>query len=219
MEGGAGGIPKTMAKCRCVTCVLYDLPCSWTQLHIERKRASEGLELFFFSWGKRGKTPRKKEIIKWRVPRRVVVLGLDANRREFILNAEASATVYSIFSRHWHCSGPSIAIRPSIPKSWIPNKVPYRDVTNACSQSSTYLRLFHDGSDNTALLSWFLLRIRSVRILDTIVCSGSLVWLFSPAWDAVKITLQEVGFICPFVVIDPTDLGATTAVSRNLLQD
>jgi hypothetical protein len=31
-----------------------------------------------------------------------------------------------------------------------------------------------------------------------------LVWLFSPAWDAVTLTL-DVGFICPFVVIDPTD--------------
>ena len=30
---------------------------------------------------------------------------------------------------------------------------------------------------------------------------------------------QEVGLICPFVVIDPTDLGATTAIARNLLQD
>ena len=30
---------------------------------------------------------------------------------------------------------------------------------------------------------------------------------------------QDVGFTCPFVVIDPTDLGATTAVARNLLQD
>ena len=30
---------------------------------------------------------------------------------------------------------------------------------------------------------------------------------------------QEVGFISPFVVIDPTDLGATTAVAQNLLQD
>ena len=30
---------------------------------------------------------------------------------------------------------------------------------------------------------------------------------------------QDVGFICPFVVIDPTDLGATTVVARNLLQD
>ena len=28
---------------------------------------------------------------------------------------------------------------------------------------------------------------------------------------------QDVGFICPFVVIDPTNLGATTAVARNLL--
>ena len=33
------------------------------------------------------------------------------------------------------------------------------------------------------------MKIRSVRILDTILCSGSLVWLFSPAWDAVKLTL------------------------------
>ncbi len=31
-----------------------------------------------------------------------------------------------------------------------------------------------------------------------------LVWLFSLAWDAVIPTL-DVGFICPFVVIDPTD--------------
>ena len=30
---------------------------------------------------------------------------------------------------------------------------------------------------------------------------------------------QEVGFICPFVVIDPTDLGATTAIARSFLQD
>ena len=45
------------------------------------------------------------------------------------------------------------------------------------------------GSGNTALLYRFLLKIRSVRILDTIVCSGSLVWLFSPAWAAVKLTL------------------------------
>ena len=32
-----------------------------------------------------------------------------------------------------------------------------------------------------------------------------MLWLFSPAWDALK-----VDFICPFVVIGPTDLGATT---------
>ena len=40
-------------------------------------------------------------------------------------------------------------------------------------------------------------------------------WLFSPAWDAVQLTLQ-VGFICPFVVIDPTDLGATIVVAQAL---
>ena len=45
--------------------------------------------------------------------------------------------------------------------------------------------------------------------------------------QAVKLTLlgRDVGFICPFVVIDPTDLGATTAVASaresglKLLQD
>jgi hypothetical protein len=42
---------------------------------------------------------------------------------------------------------------------------------------------------------------------DTIVvCSGPLVWLFFLACDAVKLTLDlDVGFICPFVVIDPID--------------
>ena len=40
-------------------------------------------------------------------------------------------------------------------------------------------------------------------------------WLFSSAWDAVQLTLQ-VGFICPFVVIDPTDLGATIVVAQAL---
>jgi hypothetical protein len=41
-------------------------------------------------------------------------------------------------------------------------------------------------------------------MLDTIVCSDALFWPFSPAWDAVALNL-DVGFICPFVVIDPTD--------------
>ena len=36
------------------------------------------------------------------------------------------------------------------------------------------------------------------------MCSGALIWLFSPAWDAVKLTLKA-GFICPFVVDDPTE--------------
>ena len=38
------------------------------------------------------------------------------------------------------------------------------------------------------LLPWFLLKVRNVRILDTFVCSGALIWLISPAWDAVKLT-------------------------------
>ena len=33
--------------------------------------------------------------------------------------------------------------------------------------------------------------------------------------DAVKLTLQ-VGLICPFVVIDPTNLGATFVVAQAL---
>jgi hypothetical protein len=66
------------------------------------------------------------------------------------------------------------------------------------------LRWFDGGSDDAALLPLLLLKIKSVRLLDTIVCSGPLIWLFSPAWDAVILTL-DVGFFCPFVVIDPTD--------------
>ena len=30
---------------------------------------------------------------------------------------------------------------------------------------------------------------------------------------------QEAGFICPFVVIDPTDLGAATVVAPELMLD
>ena len=52
-------------------------------------------------------------------------------------------------------------------------------------------------------------------IVDTIVCSGTLVWLFPLAWDAIELTLQ-VDFICPFVVIDPTDLRATIVVAQVL---
>ena len=45
------------------------------------------------------------------------------------------------------------------------------------------------------------------------MCSGALIWLFSPAWDAAKLTLK-VGFICPFVVDDPSYLGATIVVAQ-----
>ena len=69
-----------------------------------------------------------------------------------------------------------------------------------------------------AVLIVFRRYLLAFRILH-IVCSGSLVWLFSLAWDAVKLTCLDVAFICPFVVFDPTDLGATSAVARNLLQD
>ena len=84
---------------------------------------------------------------------------------------------------------------------------------------SQLLRLFNDGSNNTSLLSGFFLKFRSVRILNMILCSGSLVWLFSPAWDVVNSPCQEFGFICALVVIDSTNLGATPAIARNLLQD
>ena len=99
-KGGRGAYPKlwlnAVASLAC--CMIYpEVERSCTSREREPRRV---LNYFSFRGEIVEKTPRKKEIIKWRVPRRVVVLGLDANRREFILNAEASATVYSIFSRH-----------------------------------------------------------------------------------------------------------------------
>ena len=41
----------------------------------------------------------------------------------------------------------------------------------------------------------------------------TLLWLFSPALDAIKFTLQ-VGFSCPSVVMDTTNLGATKWLPR-----
>ncbi len=43
---------------------------------------------------------------------------------------------------------------------------------------------------NGALLQLLVSKIRSVRMLDTIVCSGALAWLFSPAWDDVILALD-----------------------------
>ena len=40
-------------------------------------------------------------------------------------------------------------------------------------------------------------------------------WLFSPAWDAVELTLK-IGFICPFVVIDSNAFSATIFVAEAL---
>ena len=80
------------------------------------------------------------------------------------------------------------------------------------------LRWFNGGSDDTALLPLLLFKIRSVRRLDKIACSEPLVWLFSPAWDAVTLNL-DAGFIRPFVVIDPTDYGATMVVAPGRMID
>jgi hypothetical protein len=56
------------------------------------------------------------------------------------------------------------------------------------SNSVASLGWFNGGSDETALRLLLLLRIKSFRMLDTIVCFGPLVWLSSPAWDAVLLT-------------------------------
>ena len=55
----------------------------------------------------------------------------------------------------------------------------------------------------------------SVRILDMFVCLAALIWLFSLAWDAVKLALK-VGFICPFMVDDPIYLDAKIVVAQGL---
>ncbi len=36
-----------------------------------------------------------------------------------------------------------------------------------------------------------------------------MVWSVSPAWEAVELTRGDRTLICLFVVLDPTDLGAT----------
>ena len=61
------------------------------------------------------------------------------------------------------------------------------------------------GSKQCSFFSVILLNIMSVRILDMIICSGELLWMFFPFRDAIKLTLK-VCFICLFVVIDPTNL-------------
>ena len=47
---------------------------------------------------------------------------------------------------------------------------------------------------------------------------GASLCLFFLAWDAVEL-LREVSFICPNVVIDPTDLGVTIVVCHVLFLD
>jgi hypothetical protein len=64
---------------------------------------------------------------------------------------------------------------------------------------------FRDGSDDGAiLLLQHLLRVGYVEKALNDRCAATLVWRLSLAWDAIELTL-EVGFICLFVVIDPTD--------------
>ena len=41
----------------------------------------------------------------------------------------------------------------------------------------------------------------------------ALLWLFSSAWNALELTMN-IGFICPFVVIDPTNLGTKIVVAQ-----
>jgi hypothetical protein len=47
---------------------------------------------------------------------------------------------------------------------------------------------------------------------------GAIFWLFSPAWDAIKLTL-EFDSICCFVVIDPANEGATTILAPGQMID
>ena len=51
---------------------------------------------------------------------------------------------------------------------------------NVCSFQQLYW-FYNELFRHAALLLLFLLNVRSVRILDMIVCSGTLHWLFSPA--------------------------------------
>ena len=48
---------------------------------------------------------------------------------------------------------------------------------------------------HAAFLQHFLQKIRSVRKLDTIFCSGTSLWLVSPAWDAIKLTPEIASWL------------------------
>ena len=41
----------------------------------------------------------------------------------------------------------------------------------------------------------------------------ALPWLFPPVWDAAKLALK-VELICPFVIVDPSNLGSTIVVAQ-----
>ena len=55
-----------------------------------------------------------------------------------------------------------------------------------CFAGSMWVRWYCSSS----VASLKIRTIISVRMLDIIVCSGPLVWLFSPAWDTIKLALK-----------------------------
>jgi hypothetical protein len=84
-------------------------------------------------------------------------------------------------------------------EAWIASSQENKDVVD----SSWAMAEFRLPTRQAQALRIFPLDDNSSGMLDTIVCSGPLVWLFSPAWDAV-ILILEVGFIYSYVAIDPT---------------
>ena len=85
---------------------------------------------------------------------------------------------------------------------------------------SQLLRLFNHGSDNSALtsISWFLLKIGSDRILDAIVSSGHWFGCSLRPGTPLNSPWRHMSF-CGHRVsdIDPTYLGATSRLRRQLL--
>ena len=87
-----------------------------------------------------------------------------------------------------------------------------------CSSLAAVQRVTHQW-----VCTVFFLKIRSVWIMDTIVCSLNCFGcshLPGPAWDSIQFSLK-IGFICPFVVIglgpfDPANLGATIVFAQAL---
>ena len=91
-----------------------------------------------------------------------------------------------------------------------------KTTTRASSRRVARARLLGrlNGGSPLNLLCFFsgcLQKIRSVRMLDTFACSGRC-FGSSPSVELAT----KVGSICPFVVIDSADLGATIVVANAL---
>ena len=87
---------------------------------------------------------------------------------------------------------------------------------------SQLLRLFNDGSELPIILLFFRDFFWRSCLLEYWIRShvrGHWFGCSLRPGTPLNSPCQEVGFICPFVVIDPTYLGAKTAIARNLLQD